>query len=123
MSQAGINYMKAQMEAYFAKVKAAISNGGGGGATFKYVTGSIPANGSIVYDAPTELGFNATTHYAYSLGIQLSINDPAVSSNPPVIGAEAVLRYEIAADGKVTLRNNNASAITYYARYTLPVKR
>lgn len=121
MSQAAVNYMLTQMSAYFAKVKTAISSGGS--ASFKYVTGSIPASGSVVYDAPTELGFSASTHYAYSLGIQLSVNDPTVTTNPPVIGAEAVLRYEIAADGKVTLRNNHTAAVTYYARYTLPVKR
>lgn len=121
MSQTGIAYMKAQMEAYFAKVKTAITTGGG--ASFRYVTGTIPASGSITYDAPTELGFNATTHYQYSLGIQLSVNDPAIATNPPVIGAEAVLRYEIQADGKVILRNNHTASVTYYARYTLPVKR
>lgn len=121
MSQTGIAYMKAQMEAYFSKVKAAITTGGS--ASFKYRTGTIPASGSVTIDAPTDLGFTAADYNVYSLGIQLSINDPAVGTNPPVIGAEAVLRYEIQSDGKVILRNNHTAQVTYYARFTLPVKK
>ncbi len=121
MSQTGIAYMKLQMETYFSKVKAAITAGAAGYSL--YSTGTIPANGSVTYDAPTELGFTSATHYPFTVGIQLSINDPAVSTNPPVIGPEGVISYEIEPDGKIVLRNSQGSPVTYYAKYTLPVKR
>lgn len=83
----------------------------------------MPANGTVVIDAPTELGFTAATHHVYSVGVQLAMVDPLVGSNPPVVDAETVLRWEIAADGKVTLRNNYNGVVTYHARITMPVKK
>jgi len=122
MSQSGINYMVSQMEAYFAKVKAAISSGGS--ASFRYKTGSVPANGQIVIDAPTELGFTAAQYEVYSLGVQLSMVDPTVSTNPPVVEASGVLTYQIQADGKLVIKSNFATGpVTYYARITMPVKK
>lgn len=121
MSDVSKQYMLTALNAYFAKVKAAITSGGA--ASFRYKTGTVSANGTVVIDAPTELGFNATTHNVYSVGVQLAMVDPLVGSNPPVVDAEAVLRWEIAADGKVTLRNNYNGVVTYHARITMPVKK
>jgi hypothetical protein len=113
--------MVTAMQGYFAKVKAAITTGGG--ASFRYKTGTVPANGSVVFDAPTDLGFTAATHNVYSIGVQLAMVDPLVGSNPPVVDAETVLRWEIAADGKITIRNNYSGVVTYHARITMPVKK
>lgn len=100
-----------------------IESGGVGGGKFRYITGSIAANGSTVYDAPGIIGYNATTHNIYSVGIELRMVDPFTASNPPVVEATAVLDYTIAADGKVTIRNNHTAAVTYHARITEPVKK
>lgn len=121
MSQSGIAYMKSQMEAYFTKVKNAITTGGG--ASFRFRTGTVPASSTITFDAPTELGYTPVTHEIYSLGIQLAMVDPTISTDPPVVDALSVLRYEIQADGKVVIRNNHTGPVTYYARFTMPVKK
>ncbi|ABY63125.1 hypothetical protein ST201phi2-1p299 [Pseudomonas phage 201phi2-1] len=121
MSQTAKAYMLAQMAAYFAKVKAAVVSGGS--ASFRYKTGSVPANGQIVIDAPTELGFTAAQYHVYSLGVQLSMVDPTVGTNPPVVEASGVLTYQIQADGKLVIKSNFATGpVTYYARITMPVK-
>lgn len=112
--------MLTEIDAYLRKLEGLIASSGG---QFKYITGSVPANGSAVYDAPTELEFTAATHEVYSLGVELRMVDPFTSSNPPVIQATAVLDYAIAADGKVTFRNNHSAAVVYHARVTEPVKK
>lgn len=121
MSTTSKQYMLTQMARYFSSIKAAIS--AGGAARFQYLTGSIPANNSITIDAPTVLGYAVADYNVYSTGIQLAAVDPTISSNPPVTDAEALLRWEIQADGKVVIRNNYNAAITYHARITMPVKK
>lgn len=122
MSATAKQYMVDQMARYFAKVKAAITSGGA--ASFRYKTGSVPAVGQVVYDAPTELGFNPADYNVYSLGVQLCMVDPTVATNPPVVEATAVLSYAIQADGKVVIKSNfETAAVTYHARITMPVKK
>lgn len=113
--------MTAEVDAYLEKLNDSIMNSGGG--RFKYLTGSVPANGVVVYDAPTEIGYTTVTHNIYSLGVELRMVDPFTATNPPVILATAVLDFAIAADGKVTIRNNHNAAVTYHARITEPVKK
>lgn len=122
MSATAKQYMLDQMTAYFAKVKTAIT--AGGAASFRYKTGSVPAAGQVVIDAPTELGFDPTAYNVYSLGVQLCMVDPTVSTNPPVVDATAVLSYAIQADGKLVIKSNfQAAAVVYHARITMPVKK
>lgn len=121
MSDASVDKMLLEMRGYFAKVKAALATAGA--ANSKYVTGSVAANGTTTIDAPSLLDFTAGTHFVYSTGIQISIVDPMVSTNPPITGGEAVIRYEIQNDGKILLRNNYAGSVTYHIRLTVPVKR
>lgn len=121
MSATGKAYMIQQMQAYFAKVKAAITSGGA--ASFRYKTGTVPANGQTIYDAPTELGFDIALYYAGSIGIQLSMVDPTIPTTPPIVDALSVLRYEIQADGKVVIKNNYNGVVTYHIRVTMPVKK
>lgn len=113
--------MAAEMETYFEKVRASIQEGGA--SAFRYLTGTIPANGSIEIDAPTVLGFVAADFQVYSLGIELRCVDPAITTNPPVVDAQAILAFQIKADGKVTLLNNFNAVVTYHARITMPVKK
>lgn len=120
MSQSSINYMKTQMTAYFTKVKAALA---ANKSNSRFVSGTIAANSFFTYDAPTSLDFTSITHYPYSVGIQVSVNDPSVPTNPPVISADSILHYEIQADGKVIIRNNQTTPVDFYARFTEPVKR
>lgn len=47
--------MVEQMDAYFEKIRVAISLGGA--SAFDYIEGTVPANDSIVIDAPTLLNF------------------------------------------------------------------
>lgn len=121
MSTTSKQYMLTQMSRYFAGIKAIITTGGA--ASFRYKTGTVAANSSVTIDAPTELGFVAADYNVYSLGVQLAMVDPAISSNPPVVDAEAVLRWEIQADGKLVIRNNFNTVVTYHARITMPVKK
>lgn len=121
MSTTGKAYMIAQMQAYFAKVKAAITSGGA--ASFRYKTGTIPANGQTIYDAPAELGFAIAQYHLGSIGIQLSMVDPTITPNPPIVDAGAVLRYEIQADGKIVIKSNYNGVVTYHVRVTMPVKK
>lgn len=122
MSATAKQYMLDQMSAYFAKVKAAITSGGA--ASFRFKTGVVPAAGQVVYDAPTELGYDPTLYEVYSTGIQLTMVDPTVSTNPPVVDATTVLSYSIQPDGKIVIKSNFESAgVTYYARVTMPVKK
>ncbi|WDS62178.1 hypothetical protein [Pseudomonas phage D6] len=111
--------MLGYIQAWFDKIEA----GGVGGGKFRYITGSVPANGTVVYDAPTVIGYNSTTHNIYSIGVDLRMVDPFTATNPPVIQATAVLDFAIASDGKVTIRNNHTAAVTYHARITEPVKK
>jgi hypothetical protein len=120
MSASATTYMLEQMSRYFEKIKTLAASGGAG--SFKYVTGVVPANGQLLYDAPTELGFNVAQYNIYSMQIQLSMVDPTVAVTPPVVDALSVLRYEIQPDGKVLIRNNFDADITYHARFALPVK-
>lgn len=113
--------MLTEMENYFNKVQAAVT--ASAAASFRYKTGSVPANGSVVIDTVVELGYVAANYNVYSIGIQLACPDPTIVTNPPVIDAQAVLRWEIAADGKVTIRNNHTAAVVYHARITMPVKK
>lgn len=113
--------MLASMGAYFTKIKEAISTGGA--SAFRYLTGTVAANGNTVIDAPTVLGFVAADYQVYSLGIELRCVDPAIATNPPVIGAQAILAYQIAPDGKVTILNNFNATVTYHIRVTMPVKK
>lgn len=121
MSTIAKDYMIEQMDIYFAGIKALVTTGGA--SSFKYVTGTIPANGQIVYDAPTQLGYTAAGYQVYSLGIQLSMVDPVITPNPPVVDALSVLRYEIQANGQVIIKNNYNGVVTYHARFTMPVKK
>ena len=113
--------MVASMESYFQKVKDAIATGGS--SAFRYLTGTVPANGSTVIDAPTVLGFTAAQYDVYSIGIELRMTDPTIPTNPPVVDALTVLRYEIQADGKFTIRSNYNGVVTYHIRVTMPVKK
>lgn len=110
--------MITEINNWFAKIEA---GGVGAGGRFRYITGSVPANSSVVYDAPGVIGYNTTTHYIYSVGVELRMVDPFVTPNPPVVQATAVLDFAIAADGKITIRNNHSAAVTYHARITEPV--
>jgi ribosomal protein S3 len=121
MSATGKAYMIAQMQAYFTKVKAAITSGGA--ASFRYKTGTVPANGQTVYDAPTELGFAIADYHLGSIGIQLSMVDPTVQTNPPIVDALTVLRYEIQANGQIVIKSNYNGVVTYHIRVTMPVKK
>ena len=121
MSATAKQYMVTQMQAYFTKVKTAISTGGS--SSFRYLTGTVGANGQTTIDAPTELGFDPTSYYVYSLGIELRCVDPAIPTNPPVVDAQAILTYQIAADGKVVILNNFNGDVTYHIRITMPVKK
>lgn len=121
MSTTAKNYMLTAMSRYFAKVKEAISTGGA--SAFRYITGSVPTNGQITYDAPTELGFLVANYQPYSLGVELRMVDPLVASNPQVVEATAVLTYSILPDGKLVIKNNHSTAVTYYARVTMPVRK
>lgn len=121
MSAQSKAYMIAQMQAYFTKVKTAITSGGA--ASFRYKTGTVPANGQVVYDAPTELGFAIALYHAGSIGIQLSMVDPTIATNPPIVDALSVLRYEIQADGTIIIKNNYNAVVTYHIRVTMPVKK
>ena len=112
--------MLTEVDTYLRKLEALFASSA---SQFKYITGTVPANSSTVYDAPTELGFTATTHSVYSLGVELRMVDPFTTPNPPVIQATAVLDYVIAADGKVTFRNNHNADVVYHARITEPVKK
>lgn len=87
----------------------------------KYVTGTIPGNGSVVYDAPPIFGYTTLTHYVYSLSIDLKMADPFVPTDPPVRPATAVIDFNIGADGKVTFVNNHTAAVTYFARISAPL--
>lgn len=113
--------MLASMEEYFDKVQEAVVTGGS--SAFRYLTGTVSANGSTIVDAPTQLGYNSTTHQIYSLGVELRMVDPLVGSNPPVVDATSTLTYQIATDGKLTILNNYAGVVTYHARITMPVKK
>lgn len=123
MSQTAVSYMLTQMGTYFDKVKAAIATGGGGGGKTVYQTGIVSASGTTTLDLPTILGFNTTDYQIYSLGLQLRMIDPMITTNPPVVDALTVLRYEIQADGKVLIRNNHTADVTFYLRATAPVKK
>jgi len=112
--------MLGYIQAWFDKIE---EGGVGAGGRFRYITGSVPANGSVVYDAPGIIGYTSTTHNIYSVGVELRMVDPFVTPNPPVILATAVLDFAIAADGKITIRNNHTAAVTYHARITEPVKK
>lgn len=120
MSTIAKQYMVTQLARYFSRVKELIATGGS--ASFRYTTGIVPPNGQVVYDAPTELGFVVSQYDVYSLGIQLSMVDPTIPVNPPVVEALSVLRYEIQADGKVIIKSNYNGDVTYHARITMPVK-
>lgn len=113
--------MVQKMEAYFEKIRQAIT--AGGASSFDYMTGTVPASGSIVIDAPTILGFTAADYYVYSLGIELRMVDPTISSNPPVVDAQAVLTYQILPNGTFNLVNNFNGVVTYHMRITKPVKK
>lgn len=113
--------MLVSMQSYFNKVKEAITTGGA--SSFRYLTGTVAANGQVVIDAPTVLGFTAAQYEVYSLGIELRCVDPTITPNPPVVEATAILTYQIAADGKVTVLNNFNGAVTYHIRVTMPVKK
>ena len=121
MSSVSKNYMLTAMQRYFAKVREAISTGGA--SAFRYTTGSVPANGQVVYDAPTQLSFDVTLYQPYSLGVELRMTDPFTTTNPQVVEATAVLTYAIQTDGKLVIKNNHSSAVTYYARVTMPVRK
>lgn len=121
MSSASKDYMLQQMSRYFTAIKTIIS--AGGAASFRYITGNVPANGSVTIDAPTVLGFVAANYNIYSLGVQLAMVDPTVGTNPPVVDALSVLRYEIQTDGKIIIRNNYNAVVTYHVRITMPVKK
>lgn len=121
MSTTGVGYMLEQMNRYFAGVKAAIT--AGGAASFRYLTGNVAANGSVTIDAPTVLGFAVANYNIYSIGVQLAMVDPTVGTNPPIVDALSVLRYEIQTDGKIVIRNNYNGVVTYHARITMPVKK
>lgn len=113
--------MLASMATYFDKVKQAITSGGA--SSFRYLTGTVPANGNFVIDAPTLLGFTAAQYEVYSTGIELRCVDPVITPNPPVVEATAVLTYQIATDGKITILNNFNGVVTYHIRVTMPVKK
>lgn len=121
MSTAAKDNMLTQMSDYFEKVKLAIT--AGGAASFRYKTGTVPANGSVTIDAPTELGFDVADYNVYSIGIQLAMVDPTIIPNPPVVDALSVLRYEIQADGQIVIRSNLNAVVTYHLRITMPVKK
>lgn len=122
MSATAKQYMLTQMNAYFAKVKAAITSGGA--ASFRYWTGSVPASGQVTYDAALELGFTPAQYEVYSIGVQLTMVDPTVSGSTEVVDATAVLSYVIQADGKIVVKSNYAAGpVTYHARFTMPVKK
>lgn len=90
---------------------------------FKYVTGTIPGNGTVMYDAPAQLEYNKDTHHIYSVGIELRMVDPFVTVDPNVIQATAVVDYAIGADGKLFFRNNHTAVVTYFARIQAPVAK
>lgn len=113
--------MVQKMGTYFDKVQQAVATGGS--SAFRYLTGTVPANGQTVIDAPTVLGFVAADYQVYSIGIELRCVDPTIPTNPPVIDAQAILTYQIAADGKVTILNNFNGVVTYHIRVTMPVKK
>lgn len=115
------NDMIASMQRYFELVKEAIS--AGGAASFKYTTGTVPANGQVIYDAPTELGFDVNLYQPYSIGIELRMVDPLVAVDPQVVDATAVLTFAILPDGKIIIKNNHTAVVTYYIRVTMPVKK
>lgn len=122
MSATAKAYMVSSMQAYFAKVKAAISTGGS--ASFRFKSGSVPAAGQVIYDAPTELGYDPTQYEVYSTGIQLTMLDPTVATNPPVVDATTVLTYAIQGDGKIVIKSNlESAAVNYFVRVTMPVKK
>lgn len=122
MSATAREYMVSSMQAYFAKVKALIATGGS--ASFRFKTGSVPAAGQVIYDAPTELGYDPAAYEVYSTGIQLTMVDPTVTNNPPVVDATTVLSYTIQPDGKIVIKSNfESAAVTYYVRVTMPVKK
>lgn len=118
MASATQEFMTAEINRFIDKILQ-----GAGGNRYAYTTGTVPANSSIVLDAPTLVNFTAATHYQYSLGVELRMVDPFTTPNPPVIDANAVLSYAIAADGTVTLRNNHNAVVTYHVRFTAPVAR
>lgn len=113
--------MVQKMEEYFDKVQQAVATGGS--SAFRYLTGTVPSQGQTVIDAPTLLGFVAANYQVYSLGLELRCVDPAIPTNPPVVDAQAILTYQIAADGKVTILNNFSAVVTYHIRVTMPVKK
>lgn len=120
MSSTSRNLMITAMNAYFAKVKAAIS--ASSSSISRYKTGTVPANGAVVIDAPTDLGFVVSEVKVYSLGIQLACVDPTITTNPPVVDAQSFLHWVIGADGKVTISNTHSGDVTYHMRLTMPVK-
>ncbi|MNB97601.1 hypothetical protein D3C87_957620 [compost metagenome] len=109
--------MISAINAWLAKIESGSFIGG----RFRYITGSVPANSSVVYDAPAVIGYDSTTHHIYSVGVELRMVDPFTTPNPPVVQATAVLDFTIASDGKITIRNNHSDPVVYHARITEPV--
>lgn len=109
--------MVLEIDNYFTKIEQLLNTTGGQ----RYITGTIPGNGSVVYDAPAIFGYTQLTHYVYSLSIDLKMVDPFVLTDPPVRPATAVIDFTIAQDGKVTFVNNHTTVVTYFARVTGPL--
>lgn len=110
--------MVTEMQAYFAKIKSLVA-GGSDAARFKYLTGSIPANGTITIVPATQLGYVAANYNSNSVGIQLSMVDPTAPTT--VIPALTVLTYKILANGDIQIVSNYSGAVTYHLRLTMPV--
>uniref|UniRef100_A0AB39CDG1 Uncharacterized protein n=1 Tax=Pseudomonas phage RVTF4 TaxID=3236931 RepID=A0AB39CDG1_9VIRU len=111
--------MIAEINGYLLKLEA----GGLGGEKISYVADQIAANGTTTIDAPALLEFTTATHYHQSTGIQLRIEDPTIPTNPPIIDASAVLKWEIQTDGKILIRSNYNGVVKFYLKLTMPVKR
>lgn len=119
---ATLDMVVASLKNYLNKIQAKL-DGGGGGSKGDYTTGTIAAGGTVVYDAPTRLGFVVADVNIYSIGLDLKKVDN-VNTNPiSVVPGIAELDYSIGTDGKVTIRNWSASAVTYHLLATAPVKK
>lgn len=119
MSASAITTMLNNMQSYFTKVKAVKAS-----IATRYSETVVPANGGISYDPAFQLGFVAADYHLPSMGIEIRINDPAVSTNPPIITAEGVITYSIdATTGVVTVKNTSNAPIRAYLRVTMPVKK
>lgn len=123
MSSAALTYMLEQMNRYFELVRALVGPGGSAEmSSFKYLSGEVQNNGSVVINAPALLGYNTTTFNIYSIGIELRMEDPTYSG-VRIVDATSTLSPSIGSDGKITIWNNYDQPIKYHLRITMPVRK